>query len=614
MGFTGSYLVKLLLYIAIVNAIFLPTIVCQEEENNNQCIPKKDFIALLRLPEASSNLAAYSRTARIIQDAKNRNDMAHLKALSTEENDDSEICIPVSLYLELFRDPAMRAHLTSIGKSSKLPEYPFGRSFEDVEEEEKLTEAGKRSLATLAKNGDLPASIQERDRYSSWTDERLEALLKGLINENSARNIAEILRQYTLSNGELDIESLIRDYPHGKRNVGSLARDFALPPTAGRRNIASLARDHALPNGKRNIAALARDRALPSAGKRNIAALARTYMLPQSGKREYLPEEMSPIEKRYLGSLARSSGFPLRSLYDEDKRSVASLARNSAWPDSMKRAYAIPPYGMILRTMNRQGRSLKDKPFELYQLVHERHDDGTSESFGDDRLDSLIRDSDDRRTKRQIDFSDEYPLPVMQNGNVLDYEELIDALTGQYPNTEKRFMGMESAALELPVDTSFPVGYLETFQPKTYRVSGAARFATIAQGGTILAITPISGRQVRPLGSRPCASFSSCSLQNLLLLRCDVVTLSVPAISRPLLQRYQIIGEFRRWAHVQLLLLPDDLVVKAHLWFWLSQNTLSPVFVRELSPWLSKIPFYYRRTIILFITDCLNCLNLQVVM
>ncbi|KAF7396015.1 hypothetical protein HZH68_010065 [Vespula germanica] len=480
-------------------------IVCQEEENNNQCIPKKDFIALLRLPEASSNLAAYSRTARIIQDAKNRNDMAHLKALSTEENDDSEICIPVSLYLELFRDPAMRAHLTSIGKSSKLPEYPFGRSFEDVEEEEKLTEAGKRSLATLAKNGDLPASIQEREsRHSSWTDNRLEALLKRLINENSARNVAEILRQYTLSNGELDIESLLRDYPHAKRNVGSLARDFALPPTAGRRNIASLARDHTLPNGKRNIAALARDRALPSPGKKNIAALARTYMLPQSGKREYLPEEMSSIERRYLGSLAQSSGFPLRSLYEEDKRNVASLARNSAWPDSMKRAYAIPPYGMILRTMNRQGRSLKDKPFELYQLVRERYDDENSGSFGDDQLDFLMRDSDDRRTKRQIDFSDEYPLPVMQNGNVLDYEEMIEALTGQYPNTEKRFMGKddlknfsitltiftisyivivismilagtESTSLEVPVDTSFPVGYLETFQPSKRHIGSLAR-------------------------------------------------------------------------------------------------------------------------------------------
>lgn len=284
--------------------------------------------------------------------------------------------------------------------------------------------------------------------------------MKGLINENSARSIPEILRQYTLSNGELDIESLIRDYPHGKRNVGSLARDFALPPTAGRRNIASLARDYTLPSGKRNIGSLARDRALPLAGKRNIAALARSYMLPQSGKREFLPEEMSPIERKYLDSLVQSSGFPLRSLYDEDKRSVASLARNSAWPDSVKRAYAIPPYGMILRTMNRQGRSLKDKPFELYQLAPERQDDGTSGSFGNDRLDYLMRDSDDRRTKRQIDFSDEYPLPIMQNANFLDYDEMIEALTGQYPNTEKRFMGKDDFRNFSTTLTIFTIYYI----------------------------------------------------------------------------------------------------------------------------------------------------------
>ncbi|XP_043495355.1 neuropeptide-like 1 isoform X2 [Polistes fuscatus] len=486
MGFTESYLVKLLLYIAIINAIYLPTVLCQEEEDNNQCIPKKVFIALLRLPEASSNLAAYSRTARIIQDAKNRNDMAHLKALSTEENDDSEICIPGSLYLELFRDPAMRAHLMSIGKSSKLPEYPFGRSFEEnIEEVEPLAEAEKRSLATLAKNGDLPVSIQERkeesnnnddeekrsyaSKFGTWTDERLATLLQHM-TEDFGKNIPEIIRQYTLPNGELDIEALIRNYPSEKRNVGSLARDFALPPTAGRRNIASLARDRSLlaSSGKRNIGALARDRALPPmAGKRNVAALARTYMLPQSGKRDYLSEEMSPIERRYLGSLARSDGLPaFHTSYDEDKRNVASLAKNGDWPEYVKRAYAIPPYGMIVRTMSRHGRSLKEKPLDLYQLTRERHDDGNSGSFLDDRLDFLMRDSDDRRTKRQIDFSDEYPLPVMQNSNVLDYEEMIEALTGQYPNTEKRFMGAESAGLELPTDTSIPVGYLETFQPR----------------------------------------------------------------------------------------------------------------------------------------------------
>ncbi|XP_043495354.1 neuropeptide-like 1 isoform X1 [Polistes fuscatus] len=495
MGFTESYLVKLLLYIAIINAIYLPTVLCQEEEDNNQCIPKKVFIALLRLPEASSNLAAYSRTARIIQDAKNRNDMAHLKALSTEENDDSEICIPGSLYLELFRDPAMRAHLMSIGKSSKLPEYPFGRSFEEnIEEVEPLAEAEKRSLATLAKNGDLPVSIQERkeesnnnddeekrsyaSKFGTWTDERLATLLQHM-TEDFGKNIPEIIRQYTLPNGELDIEALIRNYPSEKRNVGSLARDFALPPTAGRRNIASLARDRSLlaSSGKRNIGALARDRALPPmAGKRNVAALARTYMLPQSGKRDYLSEEMSPIERRYLGSLARSDGLPaFHTSYDEDKRNVASLAKNGDWPEYVKRAYAIPPYGMIVRTMSRHGRSLKEKPLDLYQLTRERHDDGNSGSFLDDRLDFLMRDSDDRRTKRQIDFSDEYPLPVMQNSNVLDYEEMIEALTGQYPNTEKRFMGAESAGLELPTDTSIPVGYLETFQPSKRHIGSLAR-------------------------------------------------------------------------------------------------------------------------------------------
>ncbi|KAI4499355.1 hypothetical protein M0802_005615 [Mischocyttarus mexicanus] len=478
---------------------FLLQVVCQEEGDNNQCIPKKVFIALLRLPEASSNLAAYSRTARIIiQDGKNRNDMAHLKALSTEENDDSEICIPGSLYLELFRDPAMRAHLMSIGKSSKLPEYPFGHSFEEnIEEvEEPLGEAEKRSLATLAKNGDLPVSIQERkeesnnnddeekrsyaSRFGVWTDGRLEALLKHM-TEDSGRNVLDILRQYTLPSGELDIESLIRNYPSEKRNVGSLARDFALPPTAGRRNIASLARDRSTgSSGKRNIGALARDRALPPmAGKRNVAALARTYMLPQSGKRDYLYEDVSPIERRYLGSLARSStGFPAyRGLsYDDDKRNVASLAKNADWPEYVKRGYAIPPYGMILRTMNRHGRSLKEKPLDLYQLTRERHDDANSEnSYVDDKLDYLMQDSDDRRTKRQIDFSEEYPLPVMQNSNVLDYEEMIEALTGQYPNTEKRFMGAESAGLELPTDTPIPLGYFETFQPSKRHIGSLAR-------------------------------------------------------------------------------------------------------------------------------------------
>lgn len=121
-------------------------------------------MALLRLPEVSSNLAAYSRTARIIQETKSRNDMVHLKALSSEESDDAEICIPSGVYLELFRDPALRGHLSVMARTHKLPEFP-GRLLDDSEEIESrdlIPELEKRSLATLAKNDDLPMTIQER--------------------------------------------------------------------------------------------------------------------------------------------------------------------------------------------------------------------------------------------------------------------------------------------------------------------------------------------------------------------------------------------------------------------------------------------------------------------
>lgn len=138
-------------------------VTCQDEESSH-CIPKKTFAALLRLPEVSSNLAAYSRTARIIQETKDRDDMVHLKALSSEESDDAEICIPSGVYLELFRDPALRGHLSVMARTHKLPEFP-GRPLDDSEEIESrdlIPELEKRSLATLAKNDDLPITIQER--------------------------------------------------------------------------------------------------------------------------------------------------------------------------------------------------------------------------------------------------------------------------------------------------------------------------------------------------------------------------------------------------------------------------------------------------------------------
>lgn len=290
--------------------------------------------------------------------------------------------------------------------------------------------------------------------------DNLDGLISTLLAEEYRRRIPEI---YDLS--ELDPE--IGEYVLDKRNVGSLARDFALP--TGRRHIASVARDYGLPSGKRNIGALARQSMVPLNGKRNIASLARYYMLPQAGKRNVaaLARESSlPYGKRYLGSLARSGSYSVHG-YDDDKRSIASLARNADWPAFAKRGGSAP--GRMIATMrvlNRHGRSLNDdrearnnEPLDLQRLISHGHNGDevkekpvewqtTPFSVLDELEDTKAKNRSNRkmvasqkRHKRQIDFSDEYPLPVVQNANVFDYEDMIEALADHYPNAEKRFMG-----------------------------------------------------------------------------------------------------------------------------------------------------------------------------
>lgn len=124
---------------------------------------------LIRLPEFSSGIAAYLRTTRVAQRMKGYNDIDHLKVqLSSAENDDAEICIPASVYLELLRDPVLQGYLSVMSRTHKLPEFPGSRanSSEETDSREQTREAEKRSLATLAKNDDLPLlpiSTEESD-------------------------------------------------------------------------------------------------------------------------------------------------------------------------------------------------------------------------------------------------------------------------------------------------------------------------------------------------------------------------------------------------------------------------------------------------------------------
>ncbi|XP_018046513.1 PREDICTED: neuropeptide-like 1 isoform X1 [Atta colombica] len=472
MGFTRSYLVSLFLYISIVNEIRQPAVTCQDEEGS-QCIPKKIFLTLLRLPEVNSNLAAYSRTARIIQEAKNHNDMAHLKALSSEESDDAEICIPSDIYLELLRDLAIRGHLVA---------------------RDLIPESEKRSLATLAKNDDLPFIVQEREddgddeekRNINIPSDNLEELVRASMGDEYRRRIPGIY-DYQV---ELDPELI--EYPLDKRNVGALARDFALP--TGRRHIGSVLRDYSTMSGKRNIGSLARESMLPISGKRNVASLARDSMLPQNGKRNVaaLARDSSlPYGKRYLGALVRNGGYPVRG-YDEGKRNIASLARNADWSGFMKRGGTAGAGRMIARVLNRHGRSLNDhetssEPLDLQQLIKQDHNENDAKanvagdwptlfSISEELDDSRAKNRSNRRMdattsqtrhKRQIDFSDEYPLPVVQNTNILDYED-IETLADHYPNAEKRFLG---SSPEMPADS----GYTEVLQPSKRHIGALAR-------------------------------------------------------------------------------------------------------------------------------------------
>ena len=289
------------------------------------------------------------------------------------------------------------------------------------------------------------------------------------------RNIQEIVAEYTLPNGELDLEALTRDYPPtpGKRNVAALARDWALPASNGKRNVAALARDYGLPSGKRNVGALARDRMLPPNGKRNIGSLRRFYLVPalQAGKRNLASVASTNYRtrygKRYLGALARSGDFPLGNY---EKRNMAALARNGDIfgynkrnVGTLARDWSLPNQS---QNQNRHGRSITEMDLnaerfdqELQKLGLETQNSKTVTEKSTEKVrkpthtsafeaeltnaknDLLKNVLDGKRPKRQIDYTDEYPLPVMQNTNVFDYEDMIEALTGEYPNTQKRFMG-----------------------------------------------------------------------------------------------------------------------------------------------------------------------------
>lgn len=107
----------------------------------------------------------------------------------------------------------------------------------------------KRSIATLAKNGQLPSREPDTEMETVVDDD----------DNGHKRNIASMARS-GLIGGKRNIQSLARQYASGKRNIGSIMRGSTMYQGSGKRNLASMARNG---YGKRNVGTLARDWALP---------------------------------------------------------------------------------------------------------------------------------------------------------------------------------------------------------------------------------------------------------------------------------------------------------------------------------------------------------------
>ncbi|EDS39874.1 conserved hypothetical protein [Culex quinquefasciatus] len=160
-------------------------------------------------------------------------------------------------YRSLLRDGAsfgQKRNLGSLARAGLLRAPPAGDYL-------------KRSIATLAKNGQLPSREPDSEESSSsaaaggWTDA-------------DKRNVAAAFRSGYMRNGKRNIASLARKYElPGKRNIQSLLRTGGMMPSiAPKRNMQALARDNSLPHygvvgggqeSKRNIQTLVRDWNLP---------------------------------------------------------------------------------------------------------------------------------------------------------------------------------------------------------------------------------------------------------------------------------------------------------------------------------------------------------------
>jgi hypothetical protein len=320
----------------------------------------------------------------------------------------------------------------------------------------------KRNIAAMAKNGLLGThGLKEKEGFKEY-------MHKKMADDDTGAELDELIQE--LYQEEQGTE---------KRNIESLAREFSFPHSNGKRNLGSLIRaggcrfgstskkidddneylddNHSstswirnrmnqLKEGKRYIGSVMRnqgtrfgpskkdDFGIEDEFKRNVGAMARNWHFPEQfkyGKRFDGEEEgVEDIAKRYVGSLLRHGNFPVGVLAsskgpEEDKRHIGSLASKGSF--------------QIHKKSSRSTGS-DDLSYNNTQQV-----DTNNKAKRSVPVTNQVQGEPGRRTKRQAvmapdSSSEEFPMPVMQNSDLFDYEDLAEILSGE-ATPEKRFLG-----------------------------------------------------------------------------------------------------------------------------------------------------------------------------
>jgi len=360
---------------------------------------------------------------------------------------------------------------------------------------------GKRSVEALARAGYLPVPKppQESEEYPHESSENSEEVLRkrniaslaknGLLGAQGLKDkgdLKEYLSQREVDDVGAELDELIQELYQEeqgteKRNIGSLAREFNFPHNGGKRYLGSLARaggyrfggvtkksnddfDDENLEDKRSVVALIRNRMnqlkegkrylgsfmrnqgsrfasskkddyeIEDETKRNIGAMARTWNLPEKfkyGKRlDNEEENVEDIAKQYVGALLRHGSLPVGVVaanngLEEDKRHIGSLASKGSFQIHKKSSRSTGSDDVSYNNTQQVKTSNKAK-----RSLH---------------VENQVKGDQGKRTKRQAFLapetsSEEFPMPVMQNSDLFDYEDLAELLSGEAA-PEKRFLG-----------------------------------------------------------------------------------------------------------------------------------------------------------------------------